>query len=112
MGLVVTYTTSGVFNFAHGATGMFATFVFYEWREALPTWLAFVLVVLVIAPLFGAFVDSVLFRRLAGAPTSVHVVASLGLLVALQATALTVFDVRLRQAEPILPGGSFSLGGV
>jgi branched-subunit amino acid ABC-type transport system permease component len=112
MGLVVTYTTSGVFNFAHGATGMFATFVFYEWRETLPTWLAFVLVVLVIAPLFGAFVDSVLFRRLAGAPTSVYVVASLGLLVALQATALTVFDVRLRQAEPILPGGSFSLGGV
>jgi branched-subunit amino acid ABC-type transport system permease component len=112
MGLVVTYTTSGVFNFAHGATGMFATFVFYQWRDVMPTWLAFGLVVLVLAPLFGAFVDSVLFRRLAGAPTSVYVVASLGLLVALQATALVVFDVRLRQAEPILPQGRFRLGGV
>ena len=112
MGLVVTYTTSGVFNFAHGATGMFATFVFYEWRDTVPTWLAFVGVVLVLAPLFGAFVGSVLFRRLAGAPTSVYVVASLGLLVALQATALAVFDVRLRQAEPILPQGRFQLGGV
>jgi branched-subunit amino acid ABC-type transport system permease component len=112
MGLVVTYTTSGVFNFAHGATGMFATFVFYEWRDSLPTWLAFTLVVFVLAPLFGAFVDSVLLRRLAGAPASVYVVASLGLLVALQATALAVFDVRLRQAEPILPQGRFRLGGV
>ena len=33
MGLVVTYTTSGVFNFAHGAVGMVATFVFYSLRE-------------------------------------------------------------------------------
>ena len=112
MGLVVTYTTSGVFNFAHGAAGMFATFVFYEWRDVLPTGIAFGLVVLVLAPLFGAFVDSVLLRRLAGAPTSVYVVASLGLLVVLQATALAVFDVRLRQAEPILPQGRFRLGGV
>lgn len=112
MGLVVTYTTSGVFNFAHGATGMFATFVFYQWRDAMPTWLAFVLVVLVLAPLFGAFVDSVLLRRLAGAPPSVYVVASLGLLVALQGTALVVFDVRLRQAEPIFPQGTLRLAGV
>src|SRR5581483_6881837 len=32
MGLVVTYKTSGVFNFAHGAVGMAATFVFYSLR--------------------------------------------------------------------------------
>ena len=32
-GLVVTYTTTGVFNFAHGAVGMFAAFVFWGlWR--------------------------------------------------------------------------------
>ncbi|MGH9034592.1 MAG: ABC transporter permease subunit, partial [Acidimicrobiia bacterium] len=32
MGLTVTYTTSGVFNFAHGAVGMIATFIFYTLR--------------------------------------------------------------------------------
>ena len=32
MGLVVTYKTSGVFNFAHGAVGMIATFIFYSLR--------------------------------------------------------------------------------
>ncbi len=42
MGLVVTYKTSGVFNFAHGAVGMIATFIFYSLRvdAGLPTWLA------------------------------------------------------------------------
>ena len=31
-GLVVTYTTSGVFNIAHGAVGMFGAFVFWQLR--------------------------------------------------------------------------------
>ena len=29
-GLVVTYTTTGVFNFAHGATGMMAAFSYWQ----------------------------------------------------------------------------------
>jgi len=29
-GLVVTYATSGVFNFAHGAIGMFCAFTYWE----------------------------------------------------------------------------------
>ncbi|MDQ3294720.1 MAG: hypothetical protein M3527_09780, partial [Actinomycetota bacterium] len=38
-GLVVTYITSGVFNFAHGAVGMFLAFVYWELRvnRSLPT---------------------------------------------------------------------------
>ena len=31
-GLVVTYTTSGIFNFAHGAIGMMAAFIYWELR--------------------------------------------------------------------------------
>ena len=30
MGLVVTYTTSGIFNFAQGAIGMFCAFIYWE----------------------------------------------------------------------------------
>ena len=40
-GLVVTYTTSGVFNFAQGAMGMFMTFVYWELRTtstSRPRW--------------------------------------------------------------------------
>ena len=31
-GLVLTYTTSGIFNFAHGAMGMFAAFAYWQLR--------------------------------------------------------------------------------
>src|SRR5207253_2527820 len=52
MGLTVTYTTSGVFNFAHGAVGMIATFVFYSLRVdvGLPTWLAMAIAVPGVGP--------------------------------------------------------------
>src|SRR2546426_6153772 len=41
-GLVLTYKTSGVFNFAHGAVGMFAAFLFFHLRAewGWPTWAA------------------------------------------------------------------------
>ena len=32
-GLVLTYTTTGIFNFAHGAIGMLAAFSFWQLRE-------------------------------------------------------------------------------
>ena len=58
-GLVVTYTTSGIFNFAHGAFGMFAAFLYWQCSESadnggwgLGTIPSIILVVFVIAPLF------------------------------------------------------------
>src|SRR5580700_6199273 len=58
-GLVVTYATSGIFNIAHGAMGMFMAFVYWQlsvgWH--LNAGLAFVLTVFVLAPLLGAVVE-------------------------------------------------------
>ena len=55
-GLVVTYTASGIFNFAHGAVAMIAAFTYWELRIqhhwAAP--LAFAAVLLVEAPIMGA----------------------------------------------------------
>lgn len=54
-GLVLTYTTTGVFNFAHGAAGMISAFVYWQmtigWGWPVP--IALVAVLLVFAPLFG-----------------------------------------------------------
>src|SRR3954447_9595538 len=54
-GLVLTYVTTGVFNFAHGAAGMLAAFCYWQftvgWGWPVPVALAVVLVVL--APAFG-----------------------------------------------------------
>ena len=51
-GLVVTYTTSGIFNFAHGAIGMFAAFVYWKLRVdwGWPAPIALVAVLLVHRP--------------------------------------------------------------
>ncbi len=58
-GLVVTYATSGIFNIAHGAIGMFMAFVYWQlsvgWH--INAGLSFVLTVFVLAPLLGAAVE-------------------------------------------------------
>jgi branched-chain amino acid transport system permease protein len=92
-GLVVTYTTSGVFNFAHGAIGMVAAFTYWQlsvgWGWPAP--LAFLTVLLVLAPLLGAVVERALIRPLYGAPVGVTLVATLGLLVTLLGVGFLVW---------------------
>ena len=46
-GIVVTYTTSGIFNFAHGAVGMFAAWTYWQFRVGWhwPTWPALIVVI-------------------------------------------------------------------
>ena len=114
MGLVLTYATSGVFNFAHGAVGMFATYIFYTLRveQGLPTPLAMGAAVLVVAPLMGILIDRVLLRRLQGAPPAASVVASIGLLVALQGLTVAVYGSTTRQMAPFFPTRTYRLPGV
>ncbi|HEX3566497.1 MAG TPA: ABC transporter permease, partial [Acidimicrobiales bacterium] len=57
-GLVVTYTTSGVFNFAHGAVGMIAAFCYWELlAHHVPVVLSLVIILLIGGPVLGAFVE-------------------------------------------------------
>lgn len=86
-GLVLTYTTSGIFNFAHGAIAMFCAYVYWQLSSpeawGLPVVLSLALTLLVFAPLLGLFIDRVLMRGLAQAPPSIRLVVPIGLLVAL-----------------------------
>src|ERR1044071_7183580 len=91
LGLVLTYRTSGVFNFGHGAIGMAATYAFYSLRQHIPTAPAVILAIFVVAPLLGVAIDRLLLRRLSGAAPASYVVASLGLLVALQGAASAIY---------------------
>ena len=93
-GLVVTYTTSGVFNFAQGAIGMIMAFLYWEVRinHGWPAWVALVFVVLIVAPLFGALVDRALMRRLVDAPLVVQLVVTIGLMFFLMGLAATIWD--------------------
>ena len=88
-GLVVTYTTSGIFNFAHGAIGMMAAFSYWQLTVGWgwPIWLALPAVLLVGAPLVGALVERVLIRPLRGAAADLSIVITLGLLLFLLGVA-------------------------
>ncbi|HYI60465.1 MAG TPA: ABC transporter permease [Acidimicrobiales bacterium] len=113
-GLVVTYTTSGVFNFAHGAIGMVVAFAYWqmtaESQWGLPVPLALVLCLLVVAPAIGLLLDWALMRRLAGASTIATIVATIGLLFALvQGAGIVWPQDDSRRIPEFFAGESFSL---
>src|SRR4029077_3589070 len=61
-GLVLTYATTGVFNFAHGAIGMIAAFVFYALtvQHGLSAPVGIFLVLVVFAPLVGLATERIM----------------------------------------------------
>lgn len=81
-GLVLTYTTTGIFNFAHGAAGMLAAFTYwqlrFDWGWPVPVCL--VLILGVMAPLFGVILEVVVMRGLRGTTDTVKLVVSISLL--------------------------------
>src|SRR6266568_4568582 len=93
-GLVLTYQTSGIFNFAHGAIA-FATAYFYfqlNSGQGIPIVPSAILSVLIFAPLMGIALDAILLRRLASAPIYARIVGTIGLLVALPNLALWLVE--------------------
>ena len=109
-GLVVTYSTSGIFNFAHGAVAMIAAFSYWELRvrHHWPAPLAFVGVVFVLAPIMGVVIERLVMRNLGGAATITNIVVTIGLLVTLLGIALGgVGAEQVRSdafASEVLPG--------
>jgi len=113
LGLVVTYTTSRVFNIAHGAVGMVSAFVFWEIaynQKWLPPLLALAVVVLVAAPTFGVVIERVMMRRLTDAPVSVSLVVTVGLLVLLFGVAQTIWPPKGRFVPGFFPDSGFDIG--
>jgi branched-chain amino acid transport system permease protein len=93
-GLVLTYTTTGIFNFAHGAIGMLGAFAYWQvhvdWGWSAPVSLAVVL--LVFAPTLGLFIERVIMRGLVDAPETVRIVVTISLLVAMFGLGLWIWD--------------------
>jgi len=108
-GLVVTYTTSGIFNFAHGAVGMIAAFLY--WQVSAPTvsggwgwpvWLSLIFVIFVAAPIFGALLERVIIRGLEGATEVVKIVVTVSLLLALVGMSQWIWPGNITRAIPRL----------
>jgi branched-chain amino acid transport system permease protein len=128
VGLVLTYRSSGVLNFAHGAVAMYATYVFVALRVdgelflpipgsvgrlhvgELPTAAAAV-VAIVAAALLEVLAYLLVFRPLRRAPALSRVVASVGLMLTLQAVVTLQYGADAVAVPTILPNEPVSLLG-
>ncbi|HUD16886.1 MAG TPA: ABC transporter permease, partial [Acidimicrobiales bacterium] len=113
-GLVVTYTTSGVFNFAQGAVGMIAAFCYWELVSVhhVPILVALAIIVIVGAAIAGALVERVLMRRLHGASAERPVMVTLGLLVILTGFATVTWSPATQHLVGNMVNGQFNLVGI
>ncbi len=114
-GLVLSYSASGLFNFAHGATAYLCALTFYEVHSGLgwPAVWAALLVVCVLAPGLGWGLDRLMFRRLARVGETAQIVATIGLLVALPAAGLWAVELLGDAGAPVKPAeNQFGLPGV
>jgi branched-chain amino acid transport system permease protein len=102
-GLVLTYTTTRVFNLGHGAISMVMAFVYWQLtvKDHVPTLAAVCLILFVIAPLLGIALERVMMRGLGEAPVSVSLVVTIGLFVLLIGVAQQVWPATTgREAVP------------
>jgi branched-subunit amino acid ABC-type transport system permease component len=107
LGLVLTYRTSGVFNFAHGALGAGAAYLFFtlHWTWGWPWPLA----VLVSVALFGGVAGVILerlTRALVEARVATIIVATIGLLLFIQGFLYWRYGVERRVSPDFLPTGT------
>jgi branched-chain amino acid transport system permease protein len=112
-GLVLTYTTTGIFNFAHGAIGMFGAFLYWQIRFdwGVPTPLALFLVLFVFSPLLGIALELVVMRNLQGTAESTRLVITISLLAATIGAANWIWEPGVsRPMDRFFQGEVFEVG--
>jgi len=84
-GLVLTYQTSGVFNFAHAAVAFTSAYFYFQLNtgQHIPIVPSLIITVFFFAPLLGLALDRIVLGRLSTAPVYARIVGTIGLLVAL-----------------------------
>jgi len=101
-GLVITYTSSGILNFAFGALAFFVA-RFYYYLHTQESWgivPAAVVSIGIAAPALGVLLYVVLFRHLRLSSPLIKVVATIGLLVAIPSLATLIFGNQAIQEAP------------
>jgi branched-chain amino acid transport system permease protein len=115
-GLVVTYTTSGIFNLAHGATGMLAAFTYWQFRFAWgwPAPVALAVVLLLLCPMFGAATERFIMRGLKGTTEVVRLSVTVALFAAMLGFANWIWapDGSRVAFRRFYEGNTVALGGI
>jgi len=102
----VVYTTTGVFNFAQGAIGVFAAFLYWElhvnrdWHSIL----ALFVVVGLFAPALGVVLDILIMRRLRTASLVVQLMVTVAIMVLLLSVVGDIWEADTPRRVPYLFG--------
>jgi ABC-type branched-subunit amino acid transport system ATPase component/branched-subunit amino acid ABC-type transport system permease component len=114
-GLVLTYKTSGIFNFGQGALATAAAYVFYAMHYASHiNWVvAFIISVLVVGPLLGIGMERI-GRRLSLQAVEWKIVGTVGLILIVQGLGTVKYGSDTINVPQFLPNGlkHLRVGGV
>jgi len=105
-GLVLTYTTSGIFNFAQGAMAMLSAFTYWQFRYGWnwPAPLALFAVIVVLAPLLGAVIYLGIMRGLRETADVTKIVVTIGIMLGLIALAQWIWNPGVPRTDDLFFG--------
>jgi len=107
-GLVLTYTTSGIFNFAQGAMAMLAAFTYWQLRYGWnwPAPLALFAVIAVLAPLLGTVLYVGIMRGLRETADVTKIVVTIGIALGLIALAQWIWNPGVPRTDDLFFGNA------
>lgn len=113
-GLTLTYTTTGIFNWAHGAFAAIGAYAYWQltgpWGWPKP--LALLVCVGILGPLVGFIVEAAIMRRLGGTNEITRMAVTLALLVGIVAALNWIWDPRTAKVvAPLFDGRAVHLVG-
>src|ERR1700742_2763497 len=112
VGLVLTYRTSGVFNFAFGALATVSAYVFYTLsvQHGMAWPFAAALAILVVGP-FGGLAFEYLARAISKENLAVQVVGTVGVLLMVEAVIVLIYGESQTRVVPVfLATGGTTIG--
>lgn len=115
-GLVLTYNTSGIFNFAHGAQAMLGAFLYWQLRHdsGWPTWLALLVVLGVVGPLMGLLLHGLIMKGLRDTAEVTKIVVTVSILLGMVYLSQWMWDPQEARISGMFfgDGARIELGGV
>lgn len=113
VGLVLTYKTSGIFNFAYGALATVAVYVFYELYVVHGVnWILAATVSIAVTGVALGLLFERFARALAGTSLVIQVVSTVGVFLVVESVILLIYgDVTVRSVPQYLPAGLHKVFG-
>ena len=103
-GLTLTYTTTGIFNWAHGAIGMICAFAYWQMSIGWgwPVLVSMFVCIFVLAPVIGIVIEAAVMRRLEGVSEAAKLVVTLSIALMFLGIAQWIWSPTTYRALPPL----------